>query len=104
MIEQIKCFSARSGIWTRLTNDDRVGEGDVILYRTSTPVDYELKNNVDLSEKKKGISRDGLMYGLIVYDARCDGYLSSEYFVWTRAGSVRRLPLNPIFSKPLPLP
>jgi len=105
MIEQIKCVSEISGLWTRLTGKDEIGVGDVVLYHTATPATYELHNQINLSEKKHGIAEDGPLLGLYVCDARADGYLSEGYFVWTRANKESyRLPLNPIFSKPLPLP
>ena len=105
MIEPTICVSEISGIWTRLTGEDMIGVGDVVLYRTQTPVTYEKSNKVNLGEKKRGVAEDGPVFGLYVCDARSDGYLSEGYFVWTRANKEScRLPLNPIFSKPLPLP
>lgn len=94
---QIKCDG-----WRRVNNEHIMRAGDVGLHSGHSPVSYaKLHPN-----KKIGIAPDNPVIGKSVYDLREKGIIPYDFYIWTRtdASSIRTIPLNPLFSKPLPLP
>jgi hypothetical protein len=81
------------------TDSDILDVGDFALRKDLLP---SLADDV---YKKQGVLRDHPYIGFQISKLRSIGALTKEYVIWgTEPRWPRRLPMNEIFSKPLPLP
>lgn len=79
-------------------NSDFLAEGDIALHITIDP-------RIDKYDSWHRVPRGHPYIGFKIADLRGNGAITNDYVVWGMGSAgPRRLPLNKIFSAPLPLP